>query len=217
MKTHFREYVAKFVPPRARPRTRTRRPGRCQTHAAGAPRASGLLLLLLLLLLFLLHPHSQLPRRCLACGSSGPSQRRIAQAGRRALCGRSAAGSIAFAPSVRRGRRPSCTTPAPPAPAMTPCLLPPSRHTRNFKTVPTVRALSTCYPLTAMFDAAVRGSPTRRLSPTAHSAKAHDWMVSVLGPLFRTAGHKVRTQHGQRGPTAQRCGDSELSPVSRHF
>jgi hypothetical protein len=33
---------------------------------------------------------------------------------------------------------------------------------------------------------------------TAHSGatKAHDWMVSVLGPLFRTAGHVVRTQHG---------------------
>ena len=32
---------------------------------------------------------------------------------------------------------------------------------------------------------------------TAHSGatKAHDWMVSVLGPLFRTAGHVVRTQH----------------------
>ena len=31
----------------------------------------------------------------------------------------------------------------------------------------------------------------------AHSGatKAHDWMVSVLGPLFRTAGHTVRTQH----------------------
>ena len=29
----------------------------------------------------------------------------------------------------------------------------------------------------------------------AHSGatKAHDWMVSVLGPLFRTAGHPVRT------------------------
>jgi hypothetical protein len=33
---------------------------------------------------------------------------------------------------------------------------------------------------------------------TAHSGatKAHDWMVSALGPLFRTAGHTVRTQHG---------------------
>ena len=36
---------------------------------------------------------------------------------------------------------------------------------------------------------------TRRASTcTAHSgaSKAHDWMVSELGPLFRTAGHTVR-------------------------
>jgi len=50
---------------------------------------------------------------------------------------------------------------------------------------------------------------------TAHSGatKAHDWIVSVLGPLFRTAGHTVRIQHGvdgKRRPTAWRCGDSEL-------
>jgi hypothetical protein len=33
---------------------------------------------------------------------------------------------------------------------------------------------------------------------TAHSGatKAHDWLVGVLGPMFRTAGHTVRTQHG---------------------
>ena len=33
---------------------------------------------------------------------------------------------------------------------------------------------------------------------TAHSGatKAHDWMVGMLGPLFRTAGHTVRMQHG---------------------
>ena len=49
---------------------------------------------------------------------------------------------------------------------------------------------------------------------TAHSGatKAHDWMVSVLGPLFRTAGHTVRTQHGVTA-----SGDSELSEgSSRH-
>jgi hypothetical protein len=35
---------------------------------------------------------------------------------------------------------------------------------------------------------------------TAHSGatKAHDWMVSVLGPLFHTAGHTVRNQHESR-------------------
>ena len=34
---------------------------------------------------------------------------------------------------------------------------------------------------------------------TAHSGatKAHDWMVGVLGPLFHTAGHTVRTQNGR--------------------
>ena len=35
---------------------------------------------------------------------------------------------------------------------------------------------------------------------TAHSGatKAHDGIVGVLGPLFRTAGHTVRTEHGRR-------------------
>ena len=49
---------------------------------------------------------------------------------------------------------------------------------------------------------------------TAHSGatKAHVWMVSVLGPLFRTAGHNgPHTRgHGQRGPTARRRGDPQL-------
>ena len=46
---------------------------------------------------------------------------------------------------------------------------------------------------------------------TAHSGatKAHDWMVSVLGPLFRTAGHVVRTQHGVTASAGQRRGDVE--------
>jgi hypothetical protein len=41
---------------------------------------------------------------------------------------------------------------------------------------------------------------------TTHSGatKAHDWMVSVLGPLFRTAGHLVRTQHGVTASAGQR-------------
>ena len=44
---------------------------------------------------------------------------------------------------------------------------------------------------------------------TAHSGatKAHDWMVSVLGPLFRTAGHVVRTQHGVTASAGQRRSD----------
>ena len=37
-------------------------------------------------------------------------------------------------------------------------------------------------------------------------------MVSVLGPLFRTAGHKVRTQHGvsPSDPARQKRGDVEI-------
>ena len=47
---------------------------------------------------------------------------------------------------------------------------------------------------------------------TAHSGatKAHDWMVSVLCPLFRTAGHTVRTQHGVTASAGQRRGDVEI-------
>ena len=44
---------------------------------------------------------------------------------------------------------------------------------------------------------------------TAHSGatKAHDWMVGVLGPLFRTAAHTVRTQHAVTASAGQRRGD----------
>jgi hypothetical protein len=35
-------------------------------------------------------------------------------------------------------------------------------------------------------------------------------MVSVLGPLFRTAGHVVRTQHGVTASAGQRRGDVEI-------
>jgi hypothetical protein len=35
-------------------------------------------------------------------------------------------------------------------------------------------------------------------------------MVSVLGPLFRTAGHLVRTQHGVTASAGQRRGDAEV-------
>ena len=47
---------------------------------------------------------------------------------------------------------------------------------------------------------------------TAHSGatKAHDWMVTVLGPLFSTAGHVVRTQHGVTASAGQRRGDVEI-------
>ena len=47
---------------------------------------------------------------------------------------------------------------------------------------------------------------------TAHSGAtmAHNWMVSVLGPLFRRAGHTVRTQHGVTASAGQRRGDAEI-------
>ena len=47
---------------------------------------------------------------------------------------------------------------------------------------------------------------------TAHSGatKAHDWMVSMIGPLFRTAGHVVRTQNGVTASAGQRRGDIEV-------
>ena len=47
---------------------------------------------------------------------------------------------------------------------------------------------------------------------TAHSGATttHDWMVSVLGPLFRTAGHVVRTQHGLTASAGQRRCDVEI-------
>ena len=35
-------------------------------------------------------------------------------------------------------------------------------------------------------------------------------MVGVLGPLFRTAGHTVRTQHGVTASAGQRRGDVEI-------
>jgi hypothetical protein len=52
---------------------------------------------------------------------------------------------------------------------------------------------------------------------TSHSGatKAHDWMVSVLGPLFRTAGHLVRTQHGVTASAGQRRGDVEVRSFLR--
>jgi hypothetical protein len=47
---------------------------------------------------------------------------------------------------------------------------------------------------------------------TAHSGatKEHYWMVSVLGPFFRTAGHVVRTQHRVTASAGQRRGDVEV-------
>ena len=52
---------------------------------------------------------------------------------------------------------------------------------------------------------------------TAHSGatKTHDWMVSVLGPLFRMAGHTVRTQRGVTASAGQRRGDVEIRSFLR--
>jgi hypothetical protein len=57
----------------------------------------------------------------------------------------------------------------------------------------------------------------RRLlvSTTLGATKAHDWMVSVIGPLFRTAGHLVRTQHGVTASAGQRRGDVEVRSFLR--
>ena len=47
---------------------------------------------------------------------------------------------------------------------------------------------------------------------TAHSGatKAHDWAVGVLDPLFRSAGHVVRSQHQVTASAGKRRGDVEV-------
>jgi hypothetical protein len=55
------------------------------------------------------------------------------------------------------------------------------------------------YPLAKCGCKKLRGFHGNHTSTcTAHSdaSTAHDWMVSVLGSLFHTAGHTVRTQFG---------------------
>ena len=52
--------------------------------------------------------------------------------------------------------------------------------------------------------------PHARFGAHSGATKAYDWMVSVLGPLFRTAGHVVRTQHGVTASAGQRRGDVEI-------
>ena len=42
------------------------------------------------------------------------------------------------------------------------------------------------------------------------ATKANDWMVGMLGPLFRTAGHTVRRQHGVTASAGQRHSDVEI-------
>jgi len=54
------------------------------------------------------------------------------------------------------------------------------------------------------------GDHTSTCNSHSGATKAHDWMVSVLGPLFRTAGHVVRTQHRVTASARQRRGDVEI-------
>ena len=49
------------------------------------------------------------------------------------------------------------------------------------------------------------------------ASKAHDWMVSVLGPLFRTAGHTVRTQFGVTARAGQHRGNVEVRKLNRNY
>ena len=51
---------------------------------------------------------------------------------------------------------------------------------------------------------------------TAHSGatKAHDWMVSVIGPHGRTRRAHTARSHGKCRPTARRCGGPPFSPGS---
>ena len=67
------------------------------------------------------------------------------------------------------------------------------------------------------------GDHTRTCTAHSGATKAHDWMVSVLGPVCRTrlpncpgccfrclAGNTVRTQMGVTGSAGQRCGPFNL-------
>ena len=89
---------------------------------------------------------------------------------------------------------------------------------------PTPGLLPSWAPLPALLNrSGCRARPLRLqktmglLTATTHArakligaTKAHDWMVSALGPLFRTAGHTVRTQHGVPASAGQRRGDVEI-------
>jgi len=56
----------------------------------------------------------------------------------------------------------------------------------------------------------LHGNHTSTCRAHSGATKAHDWLVSVLGPLLRTAGHTVRTQHGVPASAGQRRGDVEI-------
>ena len=50
---------------------------------------------------------------------------------------------------------------------------------------------------------------------TCTATNAHDLLVGVLGPSFRTAGHTVRMQHGVTASAGQRRGDVEIRDYMR--
>ena len=68
----------------------------------------------------------------------------------------------------------------------------------------------------------LNGDHTSTCTAHAGATKAHDWMVGVLGPLFRTAGHTVRTQHGVAASAGQKkrfatTYETKMQDVSRSW
>jgi hypothetical protein len=56
---------------------------------------------------------------------------------------------------------------------------------------------------------------TRTCTKHSGASLAHDWMVSVIGPIFPTAGPKVRTQFGDTASAGQRRSDVEIRDYLR--
>ena len=54
------------------------------------------------------------------------------------------------------------------------------------------------------------GNHTSTCTTHSGATKAHDWAVGVLGPLFRSAGHTVRSQHQVTASAGQRRCDVEI-------
>ena len=52
--------------------------------------------------------------------------------------------------------------------------------------------------------------PAPRTLAHSGATKAHDWAVGVLGPLFRSAGHVVRSPHRVTASAGKRRGDVEV-------
>ena len=56
----------------------------------------------------------------------------------------------------------------------------------------------------------LHGDHTATCAAHSGATKAHGWMFFSLGPLFRTAGHTVRTQPSVTASAGQRRGDVEI-------